>query len=122
MWKRSMMLTGRAVKTAPPGRHGDNTVRGLILVVKPSGSRSWLLRYQLAGRRRDMGLGPHPEITLARAREKALEARRLIKEGIDPLSDRRAIPATTPHLGTNPVRDEGGPSTRREPATEGEPA
>src|SRR3954466_3101476 len=83
------MLTDRAVKTSPPGRHGDDTVRGLMLVVKPSGSRSWLLRYQLAGRRRDMGLGPYPEITLARAREKALQARRLVKEGVDPLSDRR---------------------------------
>src|SRR3954447_16915689 len=116
------MLTDRAVKTAPPGRHGDAAVRGLMLVVKPSGSRSWLLRYQLAGRRRDMGLGPYPEITLARAREKALQARRLVKEGIDPLSDRRATPPTTPHVGTNTIRDEGGPSTRREPATEGEPA
>ena len=58
------MLTDSSVRTAPPGRHGDDTVRGLMLVVKPSGSRSWLLRYQLAGRRRDMGLGPHPEITL----------------------------------------------------------
>jgi integrase len=36
-----------------------------------------------------MGLGPYPEITLARAREKAMEARRLVKEGIDPLADRR---------------------------------
>src|SRR4051794_409995 len=84
-----MMLTDRAVKTAPPGRHGDDTVRGLMLVVKPNGSRSWLLRYQLSGRRRDMGLGPYPEITLARAREKALQARRLVKEGIDPLNQRR---------------------------------
>ena len=52
------MLTDRAVRTAPPGRHGDDTVRGLMLVVKPGGSRSWVLRYQIAGRRRDMGLGP----------------------------------------------------------------
>src|SRR4051794_28076038 len=86
---QQIMLTDRAVKAALPGRHGDDTVRGLMLVVKPSGSRSWLLRYQLAGRRRDMGLGPYPEITLARAREKALQARRLVKEGIDPLSGRR---------------------------------
>src|SRR4051812_7832537 len=88
-------LTDRAVKTASPGRHGDDAVRGLMLVVQPSGSRSWLLRYQLNGRRRDMGLGPYPEITLARAREKALEARRLVKEGRDPLAERGRAPALT---------------------------
>ena len=69
-------LTDRTVRTAAPGRHGDDAVRGLMLVVWRSGARSWILRYQLHGRRRDMGLGPYPEITLARAREKALEARR----------------------------------------------
>ena len=43
-----MALTDRAVRGAGPGRHGDGTVRGLMLVVKPSGARSWVLRYQLA--------------------------------------------------------------------------
>jgi integrase len=78
-------LTDRAVRAAKPGRHPDGTVRGLLLLVWPTGARSWVLRYQLRHRRRDMGLGPYPEITLARAREKALDARRLVKEGIDPL-------------------------------------
>jgi integrase len=81
-------LTDRAVRAAKPGRHPDGTVRGLLLLVWPTGARSWVLRYQLRHRRRDMGLGPYPEITLARAREKALEARRLVKEGIDPLEAR----------------------------------
>ncbi|HEX6012518.1 MAG TPA: Arm DNA-binding domain-containing protein [Geminicoccaceae bacterium] len=71
---RAGKLTARSVETAGPGTHEDG--RGLRLVVKPGGSRSWVLRYQIAGRRRDLGLGPFPEITLARAREKALEARR----------------------------------------------
>src|SRR3954466_6730225 len=82
-------LTDRAVKSAGPGRYMDGTVRGLTLLVWPTSARSWVLRYQIAGRRRDMGLGPYPEITLARAREKALQARRLVKEGIDPLNQRR---------------------------------
>ena len=47
----------------------DGAVRGLTLLVWPSGSRSWVLRYQLNGKRRDMGLGPYPEVTLAKARE-----------------------------------------------------
>src|SRR3954454_25403827 len=88
-------LTDRTVKAALPGRHGDDAVRGLMLVVQPGGSRSWMLRYQLNGRRRDMGLGPYPEITLARAREKAMDARRLVKEGCDPLADRARVPALT---------------------------
>jgi len=59
-----------------------------MLVVKPSGTRSWVLRYQIDGRRRDMGLGSWPEVTLAMARDRAIEARRLIARGHDPLSDR----------------------------------
>ena len=88
-------LTDRTVRTALPGRHGDDAVRGLMLVVQPGGSRSWMLRYQMGGRRRDMGLGPYPEITLARAREKAMEARRLVKEGRDPLAERSRGTALT---------------------------
>ena len=88
---RAGKLTARSVETAGPGTHEDG--RGLRLVVKPGGSRSWVLRYQIAGRRRDLGLGPFPEITLARAREKALEARRLVVEGRDPLAERGRAPA-----------------------------
>ena len=61
-----------------------------MLVVRDSGSRAWVLRYQIGGRRRDMGLGPYPEVGLADAREKALDARRLIKrDGKDPIAERR---------------------------------
>jgi integrase len=81
-------LTDRTVKTAPSGRHGDGTVRGLMLVVRDSGARGWVLRYQIGGRRRDMGLGPYPEVGLADARDAALEKRRLIRKGIDPLAQR----------------------------------
>jgi Arm DNA-binding domain len=77
------------VKTAGPGRHSDGTVKGLMLMVRDNGSRAWVLRYQGGGRRRDMGLGPYPEISLADAREKALDARRLIKrDGKDPIAER----------------------------------
>ena len=79
-----MALSVRKVQTAKPGRHSDG--RGLMLLVKASGARSWVLRYQLKGRRRDMGLGPYPEVTLAEARRKALEARHLLVDGVDPLT------------------------------------
>jgi integrase len=82
-------LTDRTVKTVGPGRYSDGTVKGLMLLVRDNGSRAWVLRYQIGGRRRDMGLGPYPEIGLADAREKALDARRLIKrDGKDPLGER----------------------------------
>ena len=88
-----MPLTARRVETAGPGSHVDG--RGLMLVVKLSGSRSWVLRYQIAGRRRDLGLGPWPEVTLAEAREKALEARRLVVARRDPLDERARVAALT---------------------------
>jgi integrase len=81
-----MSLSARKVATAGPGRHSDR--RGLLLVVRPSGARSWILRYQVAGRRRDFGLGPWPEVSLAEARERALTARRLTKAGRDPIAER----------------------------------
>jgi len=82
-------LTDRTVKTVGPGRYSDGTVRGLMLLVRPGGSRAWVLRYQRGGRRRDMGLGPYPEVSLADAREKALDQRRLIKrDGKDPIAER----------------------------------
>jgi len=64
--------------------------RGLYLRVQPGGARSWLLRYQLAGRVHDLGLGSYPEVGLADARQRALEARRAKANGIDPLAARRA--------------------------------
>jgi integrase len=83
------VLTDRTVRTAGPGRYSDGTVKGLMLVVRPGGTRAWVLRYQRGGRRRDMGLGPYPEISLADAREKALDARRLVKrDGKDPIAER----------------------------------
>jgi hypothetical protein len=79
-----MGLSVRKVQTAKPGRHTDG--QGLMLLVKASGARSWVFRYQIKGRRRDMGFGAWPEISLARARERAMEARRAIALGQDPLT------------------------------------
>lgn len=83
------MLNARKVETAKPGRHGDG--RGLFLYVKPSGSRSWVLRYQVQGRRRDLGLGAYPDVSLAMARQRVTDARRLIAEGEDPIAKRQQV-------------------------------
>ena len=81
-------LTDRSVKTVEEGRHGDGD--GLQLIVSASGRRKWVLRYQLNGVRRDMGLGPYPAIGLSDARIAAADARKLIARGVDPLDDRKA--------------------------------
>ena len=58
------------------GLHSDGL--GLYLFVKPTGAKSWVLRYMLNGRARAMGLGGYPDITLAAAREKAAAYRVII--------------------------------------------
>ena len=81
-----------AAQVAALWRRGTNHVggvRGLILNVTMYGSRSWVLRYQVAGKRRDLGLGSYPSVTLADAREAARAARAKLAQGIDPIEDRR---------------------------------
>jgi len=72
-----------------PGLHFVGGVRGLALQVAPGGARTWVLRFSIAGKRRDMGLGGFPEIALAGAREKAREARAKADQGIDPILHRQ---------------------------------
>lgn len=69
-----------------PGTYEDGD--GLRLVVKSTGRKSWLLRFQLAGRRREMGLGSYPEVSLKNARLEASAKRRHLIEGVDPLAAR----------------------------------
>ena len=68
-----------------PGLHFVGTVPGLALQVTSSGARSWLLRVMVGGKRREMGLGGYPAVTLAMAHEKGRNARELIRQGIDPI-------------------------------------
>lgn len=60
-------------------------VAGLGLQVLPSGGRTWILRATIGNRRREMGLGGFPDVTLARAKEAARDARDSIRRGIDPI-------------------------------------
>jgi integrase len=73
-----------------PGLHFVGIVPGLALQVLPSGARTWVLRVMVAGKRRDMGLGGYPAVTLAQAREAARAARQKVKSGIDPIEESRA--------------------------------
>lgn len=88
--KLNNALTSLAVKNAKPGRHADGG--GLHLLVKETGARSWVYRFMLKGKARDIGLGPASgldAISLAKARDKAAELRLKVKAGIDPLSERQ---------------------------------
>lgn len=62
---------------------------GLMLKVRPGGSKSWTLRYQVDGLRHDIGLGSFPAVSLADARKKAIEYRAQINKGIDPIAERK---------------------------------
>ena len=72
-----------------PGYHNDGA--GLYLQVTPSGSKSWVFRYKIAKRPREMGLGSLQAFSLAEARERARAARQLLVDGIDPIERRTVI-------------------------------
>ena len=82
-------LSAAFVRSAPPGRHADGN--GLYLFVQPSGTRSWVQRLVIRGRRRELGLGAATLVPLAKAREQALANRMLARSGGDPLADKRRV-------------------------------
>jgi integrase len=75
-------------KRHEPGMYADGG--GLYLRVAEGGSKQWIFRYVVNGRLRDMGIGPCHTLDLAKAREKAQQARELRLEGIDPIDHKRA--------------------------------
>lgn len=77
-------------KLAAPGVHFVGGVPGLALQVLPTGAKTWVLRAMVAGKRREMGLGGYPAVTLVGARDKARAAREKIDAGLDPIAERRA--------------------------------
>jgi integrase len=81
-------LTAKSVQNLGPGLHSDGG--GLYLLVKPTGARSWIFRFRHLGRLRDMGLGSTQDFSLAEARVRAAEQRKLRADGIDPIEARKA--------------------------------
>lgn len=87
MPKKAVPLTVRGIdRMRIPGMYADGN--GLYLHVG-LGGKSWIYRYQLNGRRRDMGLGPVDLVSLAAARDRVLDLRRAVRDGKDPLEERR---------------------------------
>lgn len=90
MPRRAKELSAIEVRRLGAGVHNVGGVAGLLMQVSDSGAQSWLLRVRVGDKRREIGLGPFPEVTLARAREKAAVMKEAIRTGIDPVEDRKA--------------------------------
>jgi hypothetical protein len=87
-------LTALEVKRLDsPGLHAVGTVPGLYLRVLPTPScaKMWTLRLVVGDKRRDIGLGGYPAVTLAQALETAREKRQAVLQGRDPVVERRAV-------------------------------
>ena len=81
-------LTAAKVKgLSKPGMHGDGAT--LYLNIAAGGSKSWIQRIVIDGKRHDLGLGPYPVVGLAEARRRAFANRVAIAEGRDPLAEKR---------------------------------
>lgn len=92
MPKKAAGLSARKVETIrTPGLFADGG--GLYLQVTESGAKTWVYRFKLAGRRRDMGLGSLSTVSLAEARELAVDARKKAAVGIDPIEAKKAAAA-----------------------------
>jgi integrase len=88
-------LTPNLIKElTEPGRYSDG--EGLLLQISASGGKSWLVRVQVNGRRRDIGLGEVRHVSLRDARLEAAAIKKLAKSGIDPLEERRKVEIVIP--------------------------
>ena len=85
-------LTSQTIKSLGTGKFSDG--EGLWLVKYENGNGKWFLRYTIYGRRREMGLGAFPTVTLKEARESAGKWRRLVRDGKDPISERDKLSAS----------------------------
>ncbi len=87
-----MPLSDLAARRAKPraASYKLTDAAGLALIVRPSGSKSWGFRYRFGGLDRTLGLGAYPEVTLAEARDRRDDARKLLRRGIDPAEHRDA--------------------------------
>lgn len=103
MARQVKRLTAREVATLGPGLHADGD--GLYLQVTPAGARSWIYRFRVGKRLRDMGLGSARDVGLQQARTKAAEARQKRSTGVDPIEERREARVDATRLWGKAVDD-----------------
>ena len=82
-------LNQMAARSLGPGKHADG--QGLWLIKRDKVLGKWILRLVVSGKRREMGLGRWPDVSIAEARERAATARRQLRDGADPIFERKKI-------------------------------
>ena len=92
-------MTPKGATTAKPYKLGD--AGGLYVEVRPDGGKYWRLKYRIGGKEKRLSLGVYPEVTLAKARDRRDEARKLLSDGIDPSERRKATKAADVERGAN---------------------
>ena len=87
-----MPLSFKKIESIKPGPKMQKLTdeKGLYLLVSPTGSKRWHLKYRFDGKEKRIGFGPYPEVSLSAARAKRDEARALLVEGVDPSQARQA--------------------------------
>jgi hypothetical protein len=90
-----MALSDTRIRTAKPKAKPYKIAdeRGLHLLVTPTGGKWWRLKYKIDGKEKSLSLGVYPDVSLADAREKRDQARKLIAAGTDPSETRKATKA-----------------------------
>ena len=108
-----MKLSATRVKALrDPGRYSDGD--GLHLFISKAGSKSWVQRITIDGRRRDIGLGGYPTVSLAQARKRASDNRAAIADGKDPVADKRRPAVLTFSRAAHAVHEVNRPRWRNE--------
>jgi hypothetical protein len=102
-----MGLTDTAIKRSRPAEKPYKLAdgKGLYLLVNPSGSKLWRWKYRHEGREKLMPFGVYPDVSLADARLRHAEARRVLAAGSDPMAERRAGKETAMEAGANPFSE-----------------
>jgi integrase len=98
-----MALTATAIRNAKthtkPYKLADEG--GLYLLIKPDGARYWRLKYRFAGKEKLLALGVFDEVSLAEARERRDDAKRSLRDGVDPVAERKARKLRDRHAAAN---------------------
>lgn len=89
----------RAKASDKPQKLADE--KGLLLLIAPAGGKWWRLRYRFDGKEKMLSLGTYPDVSLAEARERRDDARKLLAQGIDPGAERRAVKASRVEAAAN---------------------
>ena len=104
------LSAARAKALKEPGRYSDGG--GLHLFISKAGRKSWVLRITVDGRRRDIGLGGYPSVSLALAREKATDTRAAVAEGRDPVAEKHSPTMLTFRQAAQAVHEANKPRWR----------